>query len=93
MSRGFVKQIEAFAEREGIDVVTFRKGERKDDIARASAWRTSSAKRWRLPRLAASRRGRSSDAFLVLFFSGTSLEKTAFRELDSSLKMFGPQGA
>jgi len=34
MSQGFVKRIEAFAEREGVEVVTFRKGQRKEDIAR-----------------------------------------------------------
>lgn len=34
MSRAFVQSIERFASEEGIDVVTFRKGERKDDIAR-----------------------------------------------------------
>ena len=34
MTRAFAKRIEAFAEEEGIEVVTFRKGERKDDVAR-----------------------------------------------------------
>lgn len=34
LSRGFVERIEAFAKREGIDVVTFRKGQRKDDVAK-----------------------------------------------------------
>jgi hypothetical protein len=33
MSRGFVERIEAFAEREGIELVTFRRGERKEDVA------------------------------------------------------------
>jgi hypothetical protein len=34
MTQSFVHRIAAFAEREGIDVVEFRKGQRKDDIAR-----------------------------------------------------------
>lgn len=33
MSRAFVEGIEAFAAREGIDLVTFRKRERKEDVA------------------------------------------------------------
>ena len=33
ISKGFVAEMEAFAEREGVPVVLFRKGERKDDIA------------------------------------------------------------
>jgi hypothetical protein len=33
MSRAFVSKIEGFAVREGIDVVQFRRGQRKDDIA------------------------------------------------------------
>lgn len=35
MSRAFVSSIEGFAEREGIPVVKFKKGERKEDIAQA----------------------------------------------------------
>jgi hypothetical protein len=34
LSRAFVARVESFAEREGIDVVTFRKNERKEDVAR-----------------------------------------------------------
>jgi hypothetical protein len=34
MSRGFVTAIEQFVEREGVDLVKFKKGQRKDDIAR-----------------------------------------------------------
>jgi hypothetical protein len=34
MSRGFVTRIEDFAAREGVDVIVFRKGQRKDDIAK-----------------------------------------------------------
>jgi hypothetical protein len=34
MSREFVKGIEAFAEREGVDLVEFKKGERKEDLAK-----------------------------------------------------------
>lgn len=34
LSRGFVTRIEDFAAREGIDLVVFRKGQRKDDIAK-----------------------------------------------------------
>ena len=34
MTRAFVQKIDAFVEREGIDVVQFRKGQRKDDVAR-----------------------------------------------------------
>jgi hypothetical protein len=33
MSRAFVSKIESFAEHEGIDVIQFRRGQRKDDIA------------------------------------------------------------
>lgn len=33
MTRSFVASIECFAEEEGIEVVAFRKGERKDDVA------------------------------------------------------------
>ena len=33
MTRAFVEKVEQFVEREGIDVVTFRKGQRKDDVA------------------------------------------------------------
>jgi hypothetical protein len=33
MSRAFVHRIEAFIEREGVDLVTFCKGQRKDDVA------------------------------------------------------------
>jgi hypothetical protein len=33
MSRTFVSKIEGFAEREGIDIVQFRHGQRKDDVA------------------------------------------------------------
>src|SRR5690606_32462438 len=35
MSRGFVERIEAFVSQEGLDLVSFRKGERKDDIAQS----------------------------------------------------------
>src|SRR4051812_7341545 len=34
MSRAFVKDIEAFAESEGVDLIEFKKGERKEDIAK-----------------------------------------------------------
>ena len=34
MSQAFVSSIEAFAEREGVDLITFAKGKRKDDIAK-----------------------------------------------------------
>ena len=34
MSRSFIDKIESFAEREGVDLVTLRKGQRKDDIAK-----------------------------------------------------------
>src|SRR5512139_1105360 len=34
MTRKFVESIEGFAEREGIDVVQFRRHERKDDVAK-----------------------------------------------------------
>jgi len=34
MSERFVEAIERFVEREGIDLVTFEKGQRKDDIAK-----------------------------------------------------------
>jgi hypothetical protein len=34
MTTAFVKSIEQFAESEGVDVVTFRKGQRKDDVAK-----------------------------------------------------------
>lgn len=34
LSRGFVERLEAFAKREGIEVVTFRKGQRKEDLAK-----------------------------------------------------------
>jgi hypothetical protein len=34
MSRAFVAKIEAFAEREGLDLVSFRKGQRKEDVAK-----------------------------------------------------------
>jgi hypothetical protein len=34
MSREFVKDIEAFAERESVDLVEFKKGERKEDLAK-----------------------------------------------------------
>lgn len=33
MTESFKRRIEAFAEREGVDVIQFRKGQRKDDIA------------------------------------------------------------
>ena len=33
MTRQFVSEIERFAEREGVDLVTFEKGQRKDDVA------------------------------------------------------------
>jgi hypothetical protein len=33
ISKAFVAEMEGFAEREGVPVVLFRKGERKDDIA------------------------------------------------------------
>jgi hypothetical protein len=33
MTRGFVKNIERFAEEQGVDLVTFEKGQRKDDLA------------------------------------------------------------
>jgi len=33
MTESFVRRIESFAQREGIDLVTFRKGQRKEDIA------------------------------------------------------------
>ena len=33
MTRRFVSEIERFAEREGVDLVTFEKGQRKDDVA------------------------------------------------------------
>jgi len=33
MTRQFVGEIERFAEREGVDLVTFEKGQRKDDVA------------------------------------------------------------
>lgn len=35
MTRSFVAAIEEFAEQEGIEVIAFRKGERKDDVAQA----------------------------------------------------------
>jgi hypothetical protein len=34
ITKAFVERIESFAEHEGIDLVTFKKGERKDDIAK-----------------------------------------------------------
>ena len=34
MSRAFVEALERFVEREGIDLVTFKKGERKDEVAK-----------------------------------------------------------
>jgi hypothetical protein len=34
MTAAFVKSIEQFAETAGVDVVTFRKGQRKDDVAK-----------------------------------------------------------
>jgi hypothetical protein len=34
MTKSFVERIEAFAEREAVEVVTFRRGQRKDDVAR-----------------------------------------------------------
>ena len=34
ISRDFVKAIHAFAQREGVDIVPFRKGQRKDEITR-----------------------------------------------------------
>ena len=34
MTAAFVKAIERFAETEGVDLVTFRKGQRKDDVAK-----------------------------------------------------------
>ncbi|RKT45570.1 hypothetical protein [Thiocapsa rosea] len=34
ISRAFVKAIEGFAQREGVEIVTFAKGERKDDVTR-----------------------------------------------------------
>jgi hypothetical protein len=34
MSRTFVAKIESFAEQEGVDLVTLRKGQRKDDVAK-----------------------------------------------------------
>ena len=33
MTKSFIRRIEAFAQREGIDLITFRKGQRKEDIA------------------------------------------------------------
>ncbi|HEY6316785.1 MAG TPA: hypothetical protein VI462_02730, partial [Acidimicrobiia bacterium] len=33
ITKGFVAEIERFAAREGVDVVTFKKGQRKDDVA------------------------------------------------------------
>jgi hypothetical protein len=33
MTRGFVDRIEAFAQREGIEILNFRKGQRKEDVA------------------------------------------------------------
>jgi len=33
MTEAFVRRIKAFAEREGVDLITFRKGQRKEDIA------------------------------------------------------------
>ena len=33
ITRGFVAEIERFVEREGVDLVTFKKGQRKDDVA------------------------------------------------------------
>jgi hypothetical protein len=33
MSEGFVKAIDRFAETEGVDLITFEKGQRKDDVA------------------------------------------------------------
>ena len=35
LTRGFVSDIESFAERQGIELITFKKGEDKDEIARA----------------------------------------------------------
>jgi len=35
MSRDFVSRIESFARREGIDLITFSKGQRKEDVAQA----------------------------------------------------------
>ena len=35
ISHAFVKAIEAFVNREGVDLVTFAKGQRKDDVTRA----------------------------------------------------------
>ena len=34
ITKAFIEHIESFAEREGIDLVTFRRGERKEDIAK-----------------------------------------------------------
>ena len=41
MTAAFVKSIERFAETEGVDVMTFRKGQRKDDVAKAYLARCS----------------------------------------------------
>ncbi len=35
MSERFVKAIERFVETDGLDVVTFEKGQRKDDVAQS----------------------------------------------------------
>jgi hypothetical protein len=35
MTKDFVKAIERFVDEEGVDLVTFEKGQRKDDIAQA----------------------------------------------------------
>jgi len=36
MTQKFVTSIEQFAQREGVEIMTFRKGERKDDVAQAA---------------------------------------------------------
>ena len=33
MTESFIRRIEAFAQREGVDLITFRKGQRKEDLA------------------------------------------------------------
>ena len=34
MTRKFVETVESFAKREGIDLITFKRHERKDDVAK-----------------------------------------------------------
>jgi len=43
ITKAFVEGIESFAKREGVDVITFRKGERKEDVAKEYLDRFSSS--------------------------------------------------